>query len=200
MIKCSSRNGLLTRLLVFQPAYGCSPFPPCKGSLSWLPEILSHALGIRRPSRLNDSALWPRWIFNEIDDVSIGIRLFAFPAARGFALSSARDYLPRPGNPLWPRWILNEIDDVSIGTRLFAFPTARGFTLSSARDSLPRPGNPLWPRLMMIKCSSEDGLLTRLLVFQPAYGCSPFPPLEGSRSSLPEILSPARGIRSGRDE
>ena len=156
MIKCSSRNGLLTRLLVFQPAYGCSPFPPCKGSLSWLPEILSHALGIRRPSRLNDSALWPRWIFNEIDDVSIGIRLFAFPAARGFALSSAR-------------------------------------------YSLPRPGNPLWPRRIMIKCSSGDGLLTRLLVFQTAFGCSPFPPPEGSRSSLPEILSPARGIRSGRD-
>ena len=155
MIKCSSRQGLLTRLLVFQPAYGCSPF------------------------------------------------------IRGFALFSARDSLPRPGNPLrpsrmndsalWPRWIFNEIDDVSIGIRLFAFPSARGFALSSARYSLPRPVNPLWPRRMMIKCSSGDGLLTRLLVFQTAYDCSPFPPSEGSLSSLPEILSPARGIRSGRD-
>ena len=153
--------------------------------------------------------LQPRWFFNEVDDVSIGVRLLAFPVARGFALFSARDYLPGPANPLWPRrmndsalwtrWIFNEIDDVYIGIRLFAFPAARGFALSSARYSLPRPGNPLWPRRMMIRCCSENGLLTRLLVFQTAYDCSPFPPAEGSLSSLPEILSPARGIRSGRD-
>ena len=104
MIQRSSRDGSLTRLMMFQSAYGSSPFAPPEGASFNLPEILSPARGI-----------------------------------------------------------------------------------CSGRDG--------W----MIKCSSRDGLLTRLLVFQQAYGCSPLPPSEGSFSSLPEIISPARGIRSGRD-
>ena len=39
--------------------------------------------------------------FMYIDGVSIGIRLFTVPSARGFAVLSARTYLSRPGNPLW---------------------------------------------------------------------------------------------------
>ena len=52
---------------------------------------------------------------------------------------------------------------------------------------------------LMIQRSSRDGSLTRLMMFQSAYGCSPFPPPEGSLFSLPEIISHAWGIRSGLD-
>ena len=36
----------------------------------------------------------------------------AFPSAQGFALSSAREYLPRPGHPLWPKWMNDSWMDI----------------------------------------------------------------------------------------
>ena len=50
--------------------------------------------------RVNYKVLLPRWIINEINGVSKSIRLLVISSARGFVLSSAGDYIPRPENPL----------------------------------------------------------------------------------------------------
>ena len=56
--------------------------------------------------------LWPGWIKNEIDEVSIDIRILAVPSARGFALSPGRDSLTRPGNSPYREWMdYSMVDD-----------------------------------------------------------------------------------------
>ena len=82
MIMCSSLDGLLTRLMMCQSAYGCSCCPPPEGSLSTLPEIISPAR--ESPLAESDEGFSPLAEIDrfQIDDVSIGIRLFAFPSAR----------------------------------------------------------------------------------------------------------------------
>ena len=146
-------------------------------------------------------------IRDRIDGVSIGIRLLAFPSARGFALVSARDSVPRQGNPLWPsrandselrpRCILSRLLMFQSAHGCSAFPPPEGSIFSLPEMLAPTRGILFSRDGLMIKCSSRDGLLTKSMVFQSAYGCSLFRPPEGSLFSLPETLFPARGIRSG---
>ena len=91
MIQCSSQYGLLTGLIVVQSAYGCSLLLPPEGSFpfaarEYLPR-LGNPFG---PSRMNVSALW--FIINEIDGVSMDIRLLVFPSPES-SLSSLREII-----------------------------------------------------------------------------------------------------------
>ena len=96
------------------------------------------------------------------------------------------------------KWIVDEIDCDPIGIRLFAVSSARGFVPFASREYLPRLGNPFGPSRMndsaiWLRCiiNEIDGVSMdiRLLVF---------PSPEGLLSSLTQIISLARGLRSGR--
>ena len=149
--------------MMFQLAYGGSPFPSPEGLLFSLPTILAPAWGILSGcdggmircssldglfTRLMDFnrhtavriSLHPRV---EIDVFSIRIRPFVFPSVRRSRLMMFQSEYTAVRLSLRPRV---DIDDVSIRIRLFAFPSTRG---------------------------------SRLMMFQSEYDCSPLPPLKG---------------------
>ena len=95
-------------------------------------------------------------------------------------------------------WTIIEIAGVSTGIRLLAFPAARRFALFPARDSLPRPGNPLWPRRMIDSALWPRWIINEIDDVSTGTRLLAVPSARGSLSSLPDILSPARGIRFGR--
>ena len=83
-------------------------------------------------------------------------------------------------------------------TRLLVFPSPEGSFPFAAREYLPRLGNPFEPSRM------NDSALWLRCIINEIDGVSMdirplvFPSPEGLLSSLPEIISPARGLRSGR--
>ena len=98
MIQCSSQYGLLTRLIVVQSAYGCSLLLPPEGSFPFAAREYLPRLGNPfEPSRMNDSAIWLRCIINEIDGVSMDIRLLVFPSPEGLLSSLTQIISPARG-------------------------------------------------------------------------------------------------------
>ena len=75
------------------------------------------------------------------------------------------------------------------------FPPPGGSHFFSARGYLPRPGNALREGRMNDSALYPGWIICKLMMFQFAYGCSPFPRPEGSLLSLPEILATAGEIR-----
>ena len=96
------------------------------------------------------------------------------------------------------KWAINELAGVSTGMALLAFPSIRGFALCAARDSLPRRGNPLWPSRMNDSALWPRWIINEIAGVSTGIRLLAFPSARGSLSSLPNIPSPARGIRSGR--
>ena len=133
----------------------------------------------------------------EIGDVSIRIRLFAFPSARRSRLMM---FNRRTAVRLFLRSKV-EIGDVSIRIRVFAFPSARAsrlmmFQSECGCSSFSRPDRRNWscsnqntavriflgPKveiddvsiiIRLFAVSSTRGL--RTILFESEYGCSPFP-------------------------
>ena len=90
-------------MVVYQSEYVFSPFSPPEGSLFLSArDYLPWPENPLCPIQMNDPALEPTWVIMKIDGISIGIRLLVVFFPRGLFLLSARDCLPRPGNPLWP--------------------------------------------------------------------------------------------------
>jgi len=103
IMRCSGRDGSLVDWWCFNRHKAVRLlFRPRVRSFS-LPEYISPTRGIRsgRVGWLNVRSSWDA-LFTRLMVFHWEYSCSTFSFARTFALLSARDYLPRPGNPLWP--------------------------------------------------------------------------------------------------